>query len=69
MPQAMKTGALWWRVAGAQADWDNPAAALQWAERYLHMADGMYMADEVFFQLDRIIWGESDRCNRDSMYF
>lgn len=44
--EALKLGALWWRVSGAQSDWDNPAAALQWADSYLHMADGMYMADE-----------------------
>jgi hypothetical protein len=44
--QAMKTGALWWRVDGEQADWKNGQAALDWAEAYLHRADGMYFADE-----------------------
>ena len=44
--QAMKTGALWWRVDGEQADWKNGQAALDWAEAYLHRADGMFIADE-----------------------
>jgi hypothetical protein len=44
--QAMKTGALWWRVEGKEEDRTNPWTALQWGEKYLHMADGMYFADE-----------------------
>lgn len=44
--QAMKTGALWWRVDGDAADLANPGAALDWAESYLHRPDGMYFADE-----------------------
>jgi hypothetical protein len=50
--EAMKTGALWWRVGGkggadADADgWKSAWRALEFAERYLHMADGMYWADE-----------------------
>ena len=44
--QAMKTGALWWRVDGEAEDWSNGQAALNWAETYLHRADGMYFADE-----------------------
>ena len=42
----MKIGALWWRVSGADEDRNNPQAALDWAEKYLHMSDGMYFADE-----------------------
>lgn len=42
----MKTGALWWRVDGLEEDRTNPWTALQWGEKYLHMADGMYFADE-----------------------
>ena len=42
----MKTGALWWRVDGQESDWKNGQAALDWAEAYLHRADGMYFADE-----------------------
>lgn len=42
----MKVGALLWRTDGSDDSWKNPAAALQWAEKYLHMSDGMYMADE-----------------------
>ena len=34
--QAMKTGALWWRVDGEDKDFANPTAALNWAEAYLH---------------------------------
>ena len=34
--QAMKTGALWWRVDGEERDFANPTAALNWAEAYLH---------------------------------
>ena len=34
--QAMKTGALWWRVDGEDKDLSNPTAALNWAEAYLH---------------------------------
>ena len=44
--EAMKTGALWWRVAGETRDLQNPWVALQWGEKYLHMSDGMYFADE-----------------------
>lgn len=44
--QAWKTGPLWWRVDGLQADWDNGQAAVEWSEAYLHRADGMYFADE-----------------------
>ena len=44
--QAMKTGPLWWRVDGDEADRMNPSAALEWADAYLHRADGMYWADE-----------------------
>ena len=44
--QAMKTGALWWRVDGKKEDLENPAAALRWAEDFLHRPDGMYFADE-----------------------
>ena len=44
--QAMKLGPLWWRVSGADTDWRSAQTALDWAERYLHMADGMYFADE-----------------------
>eukprot|EP00947_MAST-08B_sp_MAST-8B-sp1_P005884 g5884.t1 len=32
---------------GTDRDFRNPAAALAWAEKYLHMSDGMYFADEV----------------------
>jgi hypothetical protein len=35
--QAMKTGALWWRVDGQQKDWNNPQVAIEWAERFMHM--------------------------------
>jgi hypothetical protein len=42
--QAMKTGALWWRVDGEEEDLNNPFTALQWGEKYLHMSDGMYFA-------------------------
>jgi hypothetical protein len=42
----MKTGALWWRVEGKERDLQNPYVALQWGEKYLHMSDGMYFADE-----------------------
>lgn len=42
----MKTGALWWRVDGLDADRENPEAALVWADTYLPRADGMYWADE-----------------------
>ena len=42
----MKTGALWWRVDANETDRNNPEVALDWAEKYLHMADGMYFADE-----------------------
>ena len=44
--EAMKTGALWWRVSGSERDFNNPWTALQWGEKYLHMSDGMYFADE-----------------------
>ena len=44
--QAMKTGALWWRVDANETDRRNPEVALEWAEKYLHMSDGMYFADE-----------------------
>ncbi len=44
--EAMKTGALWWRVEGKERDLHNPYVALQWGEKYLHMSDGMYFADE-----------------------
>ena len=43
--QAMKTGALWWRFSGAAGDLAGPAAALEWADAYLHLADGMHFAD------------------------
>eukprot|EP00041_Stephanoeca_diplocostata_P035943 m.1287341 g.1287341 ORF g.1287341 m.1287341 type:complete len:747 (-) comp24781_c0_seq15:3930-6170(-) len=44
--QAMKTGGLWWRANGKHTDLQSPFEALAWAEKYLHMADGMYFADE-----------------------
>ena len=44
--EAMKTGALWWRVDGLASDLQNPYTALEWGERFLHMSDGMYFADE-----------------------
>jgi hypothetical protein len=44
--EAMKTGALWWRVDGLENDRTNSYMALQWGEKYLHMSDGMYFADE-----------------------
>jgi hypothetical protein len=44
--QAMKTGPLWWRVDGQERDWENGQASVEWAEAYLHRADGMYFADE-----------------------
>ena len=52
--QAMKTGPLYWRMAAAQGlsaaqaakDWQSAASAVEWAEKHLHMADGMYYADE-----------------------
>ena len=44
--QAMKTGPLWYRVDGAEADRTNAQAALEWADAYLHRADGMYWGDE-----------------------
>jgi hypothetical protein len=44
--QAMKTGALWWRVDANKTDRRSPEVALDWAEKYLHMSDGMYFADE-----------------------
>jgi hypothetical protein len=42
----MKIGALWWRVDGTDEERSNPYTAVQWGEKYLHMADGMYFADE-----------------------
>ena len=42
----MKLGPLKWRATGAAADLGSAAAALTWADAYLGMADGMYMADE-----------------------
>ena len=33
-------------IDGEERDWDNAQAALEWAEAYLHRADGMYFADE-----------------------
>lgn len=45
--EAMKTGALNYRMTGDARDLQNPAIALQWADRQLHMSDGMYVADEV----------------------
>ena len=44
--QAMKTGALYWRTSGNEVDLHNPYTALMWSEEFLHMADGMYLADE-----------------------
>ena len=44
--QAMKIGALWWRVDGTQRELQNPHTALAWADRYLRMSDGMYFGDE-----------------------
>lgn len=44
--EAMKIGALWWRVSGKERDRNNPYTALMWGEKYLHMSDGMYFADE-----------------------
>ena len=44
--EAMKLGPLWWRVDGLERDRSNAWAALQWGEKYLHMSDGMYFADE-----------------------
>lgn len=44
--QAIKTGALYWRSSGDAVDYNNPYTALMWSEKYLHMADGMYFADE-----------------------
>jgi hypothetical protein len=44
--QAMKTGPLWWRVEGNQADFENAQIAVAWADRYLQMANGMFFADE-----------------------
>ena len=45
--EAMKTGALWWRVNGSDYDFNNGQAALDWMDDYLHMADGMFYADEI----------------------
>ena len=42
----MKTGPLWYRVDGAEADRTNAQAALEWTDAYLHRADGMYWGDE-----------------------
>jgi hypothetical protein len=42
----MKVGALNWRDTSQQSDFDSAQAALDWAEKYLHMADGMFFADE-----------------------
>ena len=45
--EAQKTGALLWRASGATLDLENSYTALMWAnEKYLHMADGMFFADE-----------------------
>lgn len=44
--EAMKVGPLLWRMDGSDDSWTNTQVALQWAEKYLHMSDGMYMADE-----------------------
>eukprot|EP01052_Picozoa_sp_SAG31_P024999 SAG31_NODE_2164_length_6283_cov_2.762451_6_plen_467_part_00 len=44
--EAMKTGVLNWRSTGSQTDFYSAQAALQWVERYLHMSDGMFFADE-----------------------
>eukprot|EP00854_Cymbomonas_tetramitiformis_P005083 gene5083-6187_t len=45
--EAMKTGPLWWRVSGKPSDLNNSWVALQWADYYAHMSDGMYFADEM----------------------
>merc|ERR1719454_1069193 len=45
--EAMKTGALYWRMTKDSRDFNNPSVALAWADRLLHMSDGMYVADEV----------------------
>ena len=39
--EAMKVGALNWRDTGRPADFGSPQKALEWAEKYLHMPDGM----------------------------
>ena len=39
-------GGGWGERGGEQADWKNGQAALDWAEAYLHRADGMFIADE-----------------------
>jgi hypothetical protein len=44
--EAMKVGALWWRVDGTEEERSSPWNAIEWAEKYLHMSDGMYFADE-----------------------
>jgi DUF1680 family protein len=41
-----RLGSLWWRVSGSSDDFNNAQLALDWAEKYLHMSDGMFMADE-----------------------
>lgn len=46
MSARCRLGSLWWRVSGASEDFDNSQLALEWAEKYLHMSDGMFMADE-----------------------
>jgi hypothetical protein len=44
--EAMKLGALLWRLDGDEESKASPAVALAWADSYLHMADGMFFADE-----------------------
>eukprot|EP01063_Lacrimia_lanifica_P018886 TRINITY_DN25848_c0_g1_i1.p1 TRINITY_DN25848_c0_g1~~TRINITY_DN25848_c0_g1_i1.p1 ORF type:complete len:667 (+),score=229.17 TRINITY_DN25848_c0_g1_i1:78-2078(+) len=45
--QAMKLGALLWRLNGDGRLLASPGVAVAWAEEYLHMPDGMYFADEM----------------------
>eukprot|EP00935_MAST-01C_sp_MAST-1C-sp1_P001190 g1190.t1 len=47
--EAMKTGALWWRVSGDEHDRQNSYTSLMWADKYAAMSDGMYYADENLF--------------------
>jgi hypothetical protein len=42
----MKTGPLWWRVSGRDADANGARAALNWSDTLLGVADGMFFADE-----------------------
>ena len=44
--EAIKLGAVKWRASGSSRDLASPSVALAWADRYLGMSDGMFMADE-----------------------